>query len=301
LSDTAIIIFCYDRPQFAKPLIREVVSLSDLEIFVSLDYPTSDKSDRNNTDIKNFVLSLYENHKVNLINYEHHLGIENHIFSTVSELFKKYKKLIIIEEDSFPSKDAIKFLERCLNKFELEPSIFHISAYTCVPDHLINSSSSIARLSKYPSSYMWATWENRWVKYDRHFINKVETKLNIGNGLISNLIWHLNFYLAKNRIIDSWATRWVASIWQNRGFCVSPNQNLVNYLGNANGTHTLMKPRYVELPTQSIDLERLGDLSINPDAECWTSKNVYRADFSGIVIRLLADVFKIAKFKLFNF
>ena len=106
---------------------------------------------------------------------------------------------------------------------------------------------------------------------------------------ISALNWKRNFLDAKSFRIDTWAYRWIASLWANNLKCLSPNSNLVTYNGYVDGTHTRSKAPWPELMTGDVSLGEINRENTQVDfvAERWIDKNVFGGSLTGLSKGLL--------------
>ena len=74
----------------------------------------------------------------------------------------------------------------------------------------------------------------------------------------------------------------VESIWANEGLCLSPNVNLVTYNGYADGTNTLRRARWPELPIGELTTS-CGEPTFDLKADQWIHKVVFRGDIAGVL------------------
>jgi hypothetical protein len=71
-------------------------------------------------------------------------------------------------------------------------------------------------------------------------------------------------------------------------FCITPNVNLVEYIGTKNGSNTFTKQRWseVEIYEEEISNEKILLLE-DKIAEQWNSKNVFRDDAKDLFVLYL--------------
>ena len=125
-----------------------------------------------------------------------------------------------------------------LNKYEANKNVWHISGWNY--DIKIQNKYD-AYFGKHISSWGWATWRDRFVKYEKKpqklskWTNKQIKKFNLNNSY--------NFYSQILRncsgAIDTFAIFWYATIFKKNGFTLFPKKSLVlnNGIGK-NATHT---------------------------------------------------------------
>jgi hypothetical protein len=140
--------------------------------------------------------------------------------------------------------------------YQEQTKIAHINGYNLVPkDHLTNPDNA-SRLSIYPESYAWATWDRAWQKYDDNLTWAKDASISdirkVCGSTIGALRWKQNFSDASAERIDTWAYRWLASMWEQNWAMVSPNKNIASYHGNIDGTHTRTITKVLELGVEPI-------------------------------------------------
>ena len=94
------------------------------------------------------------------------LGLRAAVVDAVTWATSEYGKVIVIEDDCIPGPDFVPFSTNMLERFENEPRIGHINGYNLVASENLSSPGSPIRLTRYPESYAWATWERAWKNYD---------------------------------------------------------------------------------------------------------------------------------------
>ena len=97
--------------------------------------------------------------------------------------------------------------------------------------------------------------------------------------------------MASKDLIQSWAYRWIASMWRENIKCISPNMNLTTYVGSEDGTHTRRKSQIIELKVSKTD-EWVTNVSADVDhaADKWISQKIFHASPIGLVVHAMAYV-----------
>jgi hypothetical protein len=185
-----------------------------------------------------------------------------------------------------------------LDKFKNREDIAHINGYNLVDKYLLSQPTSSARLTRYPESYAWATWERAWSVYDDDLTWARSCSINelreITGSYWAAARWKINFADAASERINTWAYRWLASMWSNNLSIIAPNRNLVRYDGHDDGTHIRRLARWKELELGN-PFEEDNDL---PDGEAlqdevadrWIGRNVFRENFLGTCEGIAASV-----------
>lgn len=270
-----------------NPYIRALKGL-----YIHIDGPKFDKIQdiKKNKDIKHMIETHDMRHKI-IVKYSNkNLGIRYAIPQAVDWVLQSNDRVIVLEDDVLPGPNLFPFMEFYLNRYEEDMEIGAISGYTQVPKHALGSSKlQIARLSIFPESYVWATWKNRWIFYQDNLLllsvyRNIRKTKNITLSRVGALAWRLNFVNAQNLYVDSWAYRWVASLWEVQKKTVVPNFNLTEYCGTKNRTHTKIKNKWCELPIEKDLIHFTSDnLYYDFSADSYSSKQF----FHGSVMRIL--------------
>ena len=305
-DETPVLLLGYNRPEQMQGLIRSLAALKPKLILLSVDGPRMNR-------LKDVELVRQTQEMVNEITWdaeirtrfrETNLGLRKAVVDSVTWANSEHGKVIVLEDDVRAGPQLLEYLNYTLVKHETQNDIAHVNGYNLVPIEHITNPNETSRMSIYPESYAWATWEKAWSKYDDNMswaknVSITELK-NICGSTIGALRWKQNFSDAAAGRIDTWAYRWLATIWENNFKVISPNQNISTYKGWENGTHTFFKVKYQEpeIGNLSIDLH-YSNGQIDELAENWLKREVFlesaRGVARGIVINWLLNIRKIQK------
>ena len=79
----------------------------------------------------------------------------------------------------------------------------------------------------------------------------------------------------ENNEIDTWDYQWIFTIWNNNGFCITPNYNLISNIGfDDSGTHT--KNVNDSRSTQKTD--KIIDI-IHPEIHEFINDNILKTNY----------------------
>jgi len=257
----AIAVFCYNREESIKNCIKSLKNNKEINEFDLIIY--SDGSKGNLDKIKVFKVREYiktiEGFKSVTTKYrENNLGLSESLITGISELFKSYDSVIVIEDDLILSKYFLKFMKESLYKYEKCMKVMCISGYTYPSFFSISQNFFL----KGAECWGWATWRRSWNMFERDAIilnqrlvarNKQVEFNNSRNG--GNLPL-LNKEALANKI-GSWAIRWHASVYLADGLTFFPQISVVKNLGfDENGTNCRGMNIYdVELADKPIKIK----------------------------------------------
>ena len=305
-DETPVLLLGYNRPEQMRALIQSLAAVKPKLILLSVDGPKMNR-------MRDVELVHQTQEMVNEITWEaevrtrfreSNLGLRKAVVDSVTWANSEYGRVIVLEDDVRAGPQLLDFLNYNLDKHEKQSEIAHINGYNLVPNDHITNPREDSRLSIYPESYAWATWSSAWSKYDDNLnwakdvsISELKKICGTTAGAIR---WKQNFLDATAGRIDTWAYRWLATIWENKLKVVSPNKNISNYRGWENGTHTFFKVKYQEpeIGILNIGQHVLGE-QIDQSADNWLKQRVFhespRGVAKGIAISCLLNLRKIQK------
>lgn len=298
MNRVPVLLLGFNRPKKTAQLIRALSDTKpDLTIF-NVDgprpnYPDDEKavaSVRECTELITWKCTV-EN-RFNDAN----LGLRRAVVDAVTYSIEHYGSVIVLEDDIIPGPHLVPYMHKMLFDLKNRNDVGHISGYNLVPPDVLRMPSEHSRLSLYPESYAWATWARAWEKYDDTLSWGIDCSISelarVTGGLRSALRWRINFQDAALGRIDSWAYRWIASLWKNGLYSASPNINLCSYDGFDAGTHTFRKPRWQDLPIgEPTALDGQWNSSqVDSSADSWIGRTVFRETLPGLVDGMASSV-----------
>ena len=231
-----IVLFAYSRKKSLEKTINylkknELAKKSELFIF-SDGYKS--KKDKLHVDqVRSYLIKIKGFKKIKIILRKKNLGLAKNIVSGVTEIIKKYNKVIVLEDDIIVSKNFLIYMNLCLDRFKREKKIWHINGW----NYKFNFPKS-----DYNTFYWrgmicwgWATWKDRWKNYKKNpdYLIKNWTKHKISKFNFDNSI---DFWSQVQRnflnLINTWAIFWYSSIFNKNGICLSPIVSLTQNIGN---------------------------------------------------------------------
>lgn len=221
------------------------------------------------------------------------LGIRYAVADAVSWAIDLFGSVVVLEDDAEPGPEAIPFANAMLEQHVSSPHLGHISLYNVVPEMYLTRPNQSTRISRYPESYAWATWHRTWKHYDDDLSWISETsnlkQLFMDQDFWRSRKWTQNLHDAQANRIDTWAYRWIASLWRHQLLCLSPNRNLVRYTGQLGGTHTRRRQRWSELAISQLPADSPSSSTIDHKADAWLARNIFRENALGYVEGLAAS------------
>jgi hypothetical protein len=208
--------------------------------------------------------------------------------SGIDWAFETEEKLIIIEDDCIPHPDFIPFCETMLNKYKDNKEIMTING--CNLNHsLSRNNNETYFFSRYANSWGWATWKDAWRNFDRELLGLKNTQINnvlkshFTAPLRATLYWRYKLKEVDKNRINSWAFRWMFTLFENKAFAIVPRTNLISNVGNdERSTNTKGKLHYINLPTESIEYQKIihpKHIIPNNNYDKWVEDSIYSKTF----------------------
>ena len=290
MSSTPILLLAYNRADKFERLLASLRDVRAENLIVCVDGPKAHvPGDAERVAaVRALAESIDWTKKVELVFRPENLGLRANVVASVTQATDAHGRVIVIEDDTVPGRDMIPFLEAMLDRFVDDTHIEHVSGYHLVPPAHSGVAGMGPRLSRYPESYAWATWQRAWLGYDDDLtwaMNATVSDLQrIVGSRVGALRWKQNFADAHAGRISTWAYRWLASMWSRDAWVLSPGVNLAHYAGHDDGTHTVLKPKWSELPVFEGALADIvaGDPEPDFEADKWIAQMVFEENLYGL-------------------
>jgi len=290
LRPTPLLILAYNRPDKMAGLIDSLRATKPQLVLVVVDGPKpGDAADAARVQaVRDAVRGIDWEAEVRTRFRPVNVGLRASVTDAVSCAVGEYGQVAVIEEDVEPGPAFLPYVEAMLERYRDDRRIAHVSGYNVVPPAQLASTTG-SRLTAYPESIAWATWDRAWALYDDDLgwlQRRPAAQLRAITGRRSAAIrWLQNLRDADAGRISTWAYRWIASMWSAGALCVSPNVNLVRYVGHDEGTHTLTTASWTELPVYEgpVDALLADEPVLDRAADAWVNRVVFRGTPIGVI------------------
>ena len=239
-----ICLFTYNRTfetqQTVKALQRNKLAAFS-ELFIFSDGAKNELDSQNVNEVRKYIRSVSGFKTIEIIESPVNKGLANSIIEGITQIIKRYGKVIAMEDDLISSPNFLDFMNQALNLYQFNKKIFSISGYTF----------DLTTLKGYPkdfylgfraSSWGWGTWDDRWMDIDWSMkeYNTFKWKLIMqykftrGGSDLPYMLWK-----QMNRKIDSWAIRWCYHQFIKDQLTVFPTKSKIQNIGfGQDATHT---------------------------------------------------------------
>jgi hypothetical protein len=219
-------IFCCDRVELLSKLIfslkkNNFSKNTIVYFFVDLSLNTDSR-----IQILKIIKSINFFKKKIIIKRNKKYGLKKNILDGINRIFYKHKTVIVLEDDLEVANNFLEYMNKLLNYFENNNSIYTISGFSFINFDKFNFLKKKNFISlKRPSSWGWATWKSKWILLQKNKNRKYNNSI-YGNDLILMSV--------KNSInqLNSWAFEWSIAHILNEKYCLYPKYSLVKNNGH---------------------------------------------------------------------
>lgn len=228
-----IALFVYARPDHtrrtlaaleANPLAGE----SDLYIFA--DGPRPNDA-RGVEAVRELISEPWNFRSVTIVPREGNLGLADNIVAGIGSILERHDAVIVIEDDIVTDRNFLTFMNACLGTFRDEKRVWHINGWTYPVEHDTGGSIYFTPLME---CWGWATWRDRWSSYRRDPAALVQSwRADQIRGFNAGGYYDYWFDVKRNAwgVVRTWAVFWYATIFAQKGLCVSPPVSMTENIG----------------------------------------------------------------------
>lgn len=257
---TAVLFLVFNRLDTTKQVFAAIRSAKPPRLYIASDGPRVNQPNENESvkAVRDYVIANIDwPCQVKTFFQENNLGCKYAVSGAITWFFKNEERGIILEDDCLPNQSFFWFCEELLEKYHDDLRIWHISGNNFQNGAMRGNGNYY--FSSYSHIWGWASWANRWEKYDVELSNIDQNdfqKINFRNKK-EFIYWLKIFEIMKKNGIDTWDYQWNFTMWINSGSSILPNKNLVSNIGFGNeGTHTKGESNWANMLTDEIDIRK---------------------------------------------
>jgi hypothetical protein len=236
-----VVLFGYNRPErfFATLSSLSKNKLAEFtELFVFIDGPKSlDEIPLVNAvnEIAQKISGFKEFH---VVSHSTNLGLAKSIRHGIDFVLEKNQSVIVVEDDLIVSESFLEYMNSGLRHYAHEPKVASIQGYQYPLAKTFHQPIAL----RGADCWGWATWKDRWesVTFDSNWLyrNLKVNGLDYEFDLDHSMPYMDMLEQEKNKLIDSWAICWHASMFLQGRVSIYPGQTLVVNTGfDGKGTH----------------------------------------------------------------
>lgn len=152
---------------------------NETEVFISVDYPPSSIYEEGYGHVKNYLSSGVEGFKkVNVIYQQENLGEFRNIDYLISCIRGSYDRFIFTEDDNIFSENFLEYMNRCLEVYKNDDSIYAICGYMWPVDNMTDR-HEVVKINSIFSAWGYGAWLEKIDKLNRHInLDELEIIMN---------------------------------------------------------------------------------------------------------------------------
>ena len=236
MNISPIIIFTYNRIDHLDTLIRSLKKnnlFADSKVFVFSDGPKNEIDKKKIENIRIFLKKNLPIHKSEIIERDVNLGLSRNVIGGITDVFKTYDQLIILEDDLEVSPFFLNYMNDALNMYKSIDNVASISGYMYPIDPKKFSNDYF--FLNLVESWGWGTWKRAWKNFEidsSKLLKEIDERKLVKEFNFSSGISY--YKMLKNNIKgtnDSWAVRWYASTFLKNMNTLFPSNSFVRNTG----------------------------------------------------------------------
>lgn len=294
-----IVLFVFNRPEHTRRTIESLsrnfgADKSDLIIFS--DAAKSPSQERDVDSVRSYLEKIVGFNTVSIKFRDTNYGLSRSIIEGVSDVLKKYHKVIVLEDDMVTSPFFIKYMNEALNIYTNINKVASVHGYVYPTKKPLPETFFL----RGADCWGWGTWRRSWLDFisDGKFLLDQLKKTNQINEFNFNGAFPFARMLqdqieGRN---DSWAIRWHATCFLNNKLTLYPGRSLIENIGHdGSGTHSGSDGKFKGRLTDSPIL--VLEKPVKVSSEAWSEFQTYLAG-NYIYIKKINYYFKRLMLKL---
>lgn len=301
--NAAVLFLVFNRLDTTKKVFEAIRQAKPPRLYIAADGARANKEgeDQKAQAVRDYILQNVDwKCEVKTLFREQNLGCKYAVSGAITWFFENEEQGIILEDDCLPSQSFFWYCEELLNKYKVDLRVWHISG-----DNFQNGlerSEGSYYFSKFIHIWGWASWANRWAKYDveiksyKDFVDQ-NVVINLSESEQDKKYWQKIFEDVFNGKIDTLDYQWSYTVWVNSGLSILPNKNLISNIGfGPNATHTTdLDSQHSIIPRMNLSLPLLHPGFVIKDltADNFTTTRMFRK--SNLIVRVFNKLKRVFK------
>lgn len=235
---TPVLFIVFNRLDTVKRVFEQIKKEKPSKLYIASDGPRKDiEREREKVEkVREYVLNNIDwNCQVKTLFQMNNLGCKLNVSQAITWFFNNEEQGIILEDDTLPVETFFQYCEELLQRYKDNKRIAIISGFNAVSDKIKSKSSYF--FSVYNPCWGWATWRDRWEKYD---VEMRDYPLWLKSGgldkLFSDILvrnyWKGIFDLYYLKINNtSWDAQFTYTCFKNNWLTIIPAKNQILNIG----------------------------------------------------------------------
>lgn len=230
-----IALFVYNRPAHTRQTLEALqknVLAPDSDLIIFSDAPKSESQAVAVREVRRYIHQIAGFKSVTIVERETNFGLALSIIDGVTKVVNERGRIIVLEDDIVTSQYFLNFMNRALDYYASEPSVWHISGWN-FPINTKGLPETFFSRTMY--CWGWATWADRWKHFrkdpDRLIAEWDAAKINRFNLDGKHDFWA---QVKQNALgaLNTWGVFWYATIFEHNALCLNPAVTYVENIGH---------------------------------------------------------------------
>jgi hypothetical protein len=235
---TAVALFTYNRPWHTRQVLEGLRRNAIDELHVLQDGLRQGDPAEPHRAVSELIGAI-DFCRARIDRRTENIGLARSIIGGVSSLLETHDSIVVLEDDCVPSPVFLSWMREMLERIRDQPRVFSIGGYA-LPEFPVDYGYDVC-FTPLPSSWGWATWKDRWSKFDPAATGwdqiLADTEMRRAFDAPGTIFSRLLETQMEGRI-DSWAIRWYLTIVRNHGVCAWPLRSFIANVGmDGTGVH----------------------------------------------------------------
>ena len=234
----------FNRPDVTQQLFVELARVKPTRLYVACDGPTNDSDSRELVRRVREVVSaaIDWDCELHTLYQESNLGCQDGMVTALDWFFSQVGEGIILEDDCLPSASFFDLATTFLDTYRNDEAVWGVTGDNSAGVRI--SGSETVGFSHYALIWGWATWADRWARYDRDLTvyNSMREPAFSWSNIFEKAVFSKSLEsILHTGLPDTWDVQWAWTVMLHRGLWAIPRDNLITNIGfgeAASHTHT---------------------------------------------------------------
>jgi len=163
---TPIVLIAFNRSELVRLSLRNVSlanGAADRDAFMFIDGPRNDDDAVENNKIVSIATKFKSAlPRLEIIRRDHNYGCRGNIVDAISQVLSRYGQAVIIEDDILVSRTFFDYMDKALDFYNDDKSIWSINAYQNPNMRIPKDYPYDVYLNPVNMCWGWGTWADRW-------------------------------------------------------------------------------------------------------------------------------------------
>ncbi len=240
MKSVPVILITYKRAWHTEQVLTALKEHNIKNLFIFSDGPKN-KDDLSDVYETRLLFQKIDWTTPTIIERDNNIGLANSIVSAVNYVFRKFDRVILLEDDCVPQKNFFNFIGTCLEKYENNEKIFGISGYTVpIPESILKNYPYDLYFFPRIGSWGWATWKRAWQHFEpdlaESYKKAIEDNIDLSQGGDDILLMLKE--MIDGRVKDVWTLHWILTVYLKKGYYIYPTVSHIENIGmDGTGIH----------------------------------------------------------------